>query len=106
MNGTYFNQMKQYIPNLNNLLNIIISAIHSLGNILLMYILKGTCKDSIKQYILNMNNVLNIIFFYCIISYNKLPNNKIYLYKIQNNLIRRQKITLPDSKFVVQRLTL
>ncbi len=61
MNGTYFNQMKQYIPNLNNLLNIIISAIHSLVNILLMYILKGTCKDSIKQYILNMNNLLNIM---------------------------------------------
>ncbi len=49
MNGTYFDQMKQCIPNLNNLLNIIISAIHSLVNILLMYILKGTCKDSIKQ---------------------------------------------------------
>jgi hypothetical protein len=63
MNGTYFDQMKQYIPNLNNLLNMIISAIHSLVNILLMYTLKGTCEDSIKQYILNMNNLLNIIFF-------------------------------------------
>jgi hypothetical protein len=51
MNGKYFDQMKQYIPNLNILLNIIISAIHSLVNILPMYILKGTCKDSIKQYI-------------------------------------------------------
>ncbi len=36
-------QMKQYIPNMNNLLNIIVSAIHSLVNIFLMYILKGTC---------------------------------------------------------------
>ncbi len=59
----YFDQMKQYIPNLNNFLNIIISAIHSLVNILLMYKFKGTCEDSIKQYILNMNNLLNIIFF-------------------------------------------
>jgi hypothetical protein len=63
MNGTCFNQMKQYIPNLNNLLNIIMSAMYSLANILLMYILKGVYKDSIKQYILNMNNLLNIIFF-------------------------------------------
>jgi hypothetical protein len=63
MNGTYFDQMKQYIPNLNNLLNIIISAIYSLVNILLMYIMKGVYKDLIKQYILNMNNLLNIIFF-------------------------------------------
>ncbi len=67
MNGTYFNQMKQYILNLNNMLNIIISAIYSLVNILLMYVLKGAYKDSIKQYILNMNNLLNIIFFWCTI---------------------------------------
>ncbi len=67
MNGMYFDQMKHYIPNLNNLLNIIISAIHSFVNILLMYVLKGICKDSIKQYILNMNNLINIIFFWCTI---------------------------------------
>jgi hypothetical protein len=85
MNGMYFDQMKQYIPNLNNLLNIIISAIHSLVNSLLMYTLKGTCKDSIKQYILNMNYLLNIIFFYVLSFYhssdterNIIENSKLY----------------------------